>query len=99
VTECRNAQEDEFEVRRLGTAARAVTGVSANHALFSLLGTVLDFADSCAPPDDLTLLVVRRRNAVKQLEALDKDFSSLNGGRNRLRGRRMPSVEGTVPDS
>jgi serine phosphatase RsbU (regulator of sigma subunit) len=65
VTECRNAQDQEFEMERLITAAKAVSGVNANKALFSLLGTVLDFAHSCSPNDDLTLLVVRRRDAIK----------------------------------
>jgi sigma-B regulation protein RsbU (phosphoserine phosphatase) len=103
VTECRNAQDEEFEVERLAAAARIVMGASANKALFSLLGTVLDFADSCSPRDDLTLLVVRRRDAAKTEEtrssSSSKDFSSLTGGRNRLRGRRTPSGEETVPDS
>jgi serine phosphatase RsbU (regulator of sigma subunit) len=65
VTECRNTHDDEFEMERLITAAKAVFGVNANRALFSLLGTVLDFADSCSPNDDLTVLVVRRRDALK----------------------------------
>jgi serine phosphatase RsbU (regulator of sigma subunit) len=99
VTECRNAEDDEFEVRRLATAARTVMGVNANQALFSLLGTVLDFADSCAPPDDLTLLVMRRRDYAKQVDARSEEFLSLNGGGSRLRGRRTVSGEETVPDS
>jgi serine phosphatase RsbU (regulator of sigma subunit) len=101
VTECRNPQEDEFEIERLATAARAVMSLNANKALFSLLGTVLDFADSCAPPDDLTLLVVRRHDAAKtgQLPSGGKEFSSLNGGWKRPRGRRTLSGEETVPNS
>ena len=63
VTECRNARDEEFEIERLVAAAKAVTGMPASKALFSLLGAVLDFADSCSPGDDLTLLVVRRREA------------------------------------
>jgi serine phosphatase RsbU (regulator of sigma subunit) len=77
VTECRNTQDDEFEVTRLAAAARSVSGgASANKALFSLLGTVLDFADSCSPPDDLTLLVVRRHDVAKGalLHSHEKDF-------------------------
>jgi serine phosphatase RsbU (regulator of sigma subunit) len=76
VTECRNTQDEEFEMARLTTAARAVCGVSASKALFSLLGTVLDFADSCSPNDDVTLLVVRRREAIKgeQPRSRSKDF-------------------------
>jgi serine phosphatase RsbU (regulator of sigma subunit) len=78
VTECRNSQEDEFEMERLTTAARAVSGVSANTALFSLLGTVLDFANSCSPGDDVTLLVVRHRDAIKSGDSRShaKDFSA-----------------------
>ena len=63
VTECRNSQEEEFEMERLSAAAGAVSGASANQALFSSLAAVLDFADGCSPGDDLTLLVVRRREA------------------------------------
>jgi serine phosphatase RsbU (regulator of sigma subunit) len=100
VTECRNAQDDEFEVDRLAAAARAAMGVSANKALFSLLGTVLDFAESCSPPDDLTLLVVRRCDAAReQVRARNQEFSSLSGGGNRSGGRGTPSGEKTVPDS
>lgn len=80
VTECRNTKDEEFEMERLTAAARAVCGVSASKALFSLLGTVLDFADSCSPNDDVTLLVVRRREAIKgeQPRSRDKDFSAPN---------------------
>ena len=78
VTECRNSQDNEFETQRLTAATRAVSGVSASKALFSLFGTVLDFADSCSPGDDLTLLVVRRRDAIKggQPRPRTKDFSA-----------------------
>jgi serine phosphatase RsbU (regulator of sigma subunit) len=63
VTECRNSEDEEFEMGRLSAAANAVGGASANRVLFSTLGAVLDFADACSPEDDLTLLVVRRRAA------------------------------------
>jgi len=78
VTECCNCEDDEFEVDRLAAAARSVHRVSASKALFSLLGTVLDFADSCTPHDDMTLLVVRRRDATKsgRPRARNKDFSA-----------------------
>lgn len=78
LTECRNTQDDEFEMERLTAAARAISGASASKALFSLLGTVLDFADSCSANDDLTLLVVRRRAAIKgeQPRSRTKDFSA-----------------------
>jgi serine phosphatase RsbU (regulator of sigma subunit) len=63
VTECRNSEDEEFEMGRLSAAANAVGGASANQVLFSTLGAVLDFADPCSPEDDLTLLVIRRRAA------------------------------------
>jgi phosphoserine phosphatase RsbU/P len=66
VTECQNAQDQEFEMSRLTAAATELSGLNANKVLFSLLGTVLDFADSCSPADDLTMLVVRRKAAVKR---------------------------------
>ena len=63
LTECRNSLDEEFEMERLTAAAKALGGASANQVLFSTLGAVLDFADTCSPGDDLTLLVVRRREA------------------------------------
>jgi serine phosphatase RsbU (regulator of sigma subunit) len=78
VTECRNPQEEEFEVTRLSAAARVVAGARANQALFSTLGAVLDFADTCPPGDDLTLLVVRRRQegAAEKAPSRPKEFSA-----------------------
>ncbi|MGB8322862.1 MAG: PP2C family protein-serine/threonine phosphatase [Candidatus Acidiferrum sp.] len=86
LTESRNAQDEEFEMARLSTAANAVNGASANQVLFSTLGAVLDFADSCSPADDLTLLVVRHREhaPAKQTSAGNKDLSTL--------GDRLPST-------
>ena len=77
LTECRNSQEEEFEMGRLSAAAQAVSGATANQVLFSTLGAVLDFADACSPGDDLTLLVVRRREAipVERTSTGKKDFS------------------------
>jgi serine phosphatase RsbU (regulator of sigma subunit) len=77
VTECRNAQDEEFEMNRLTTAARAVAGVAASKALFSLLGTVLDFAESCSPADDITVLVLRRTsdNETESAGSRAKEFS------------------------
>jgi serine phosphatase RsbU (regulator of sigma subunit) len=63
LTECRNSLDEEFEMERLTAAAKAIGGATANQVLFSTLGAVLDFADTCSPEDDLTLLVVRRREA------------------------------------
>jgi serine phosphatase RsbU (regulator of sigma subunit) len=78
VTECRNLQDDEFEMERLTSASRAVSGASASKALFSLLATVLDFAGSCSPADDLTLLVIRRRDskAIQQPRSRSKKVSA-----------------------
>ena len=64
LTECRNSQDEEFEMERLSATAQATGGMTANQVLFSTLGAVLDFADTCPPEDDLTLLVVRRREGV-----------------------------------
>jgi serine phosphatase RsbU (regulator of sigma subunit) len=83
VTECRNSQGEEFEMERLSTAANAVSGASANQALFSTLGAVLDFADACSPEDDLTLLVIRRREGTMTDQPLSgsKFFSEPRSGR------------------
>lgn len=98
VTECRNTQDDEFEMERLTTATRAVSGINASKALFSLLGTVLDFADSCSPHDDVTLLVVRRRDPVKgdQPFARRRNYSGPHRRPVRSRGRRTPDREDKV---
>ena len=64
LTECRNSLDEEFEMERLTATARTMAGATANQVLFSTLGAVLDFADTCSPGDDLTLLVVRRREAI-----------------------------------
>ena len=78
VTECRNSEDKEFEMGRLSAAVNAVAGASANQVLFSTLGAVLDFADVCSPEDDLTLLVVRRResNMIERSGSRGKDFST-----------------------
>jgi serine phosphatase RsbU (regulator of sigma subunit) len=60
LTECRNPQDEEFEIGRLSAAAKLISGATANQILFSTLATVLDFADACPPGDDLSLLVLRR---------------------------------------
>ena len=86
LTESRNAQDEEFEMVRLSTAANALNGASANQVLFSTLGAVLDFADSCSPADDLTLLVVRHREhaRAKQTSIGNRDLSTL--------GDRLPAT-------
>jgi serine phosphatase RsbU (regulator of sigma subunit) len=88
VTECRNAEDQEFEMERLSNAAKAVSGVNANKALFSLLGTVLDFAHSCSPNDDLTLLVVRRRDAVRTESSRSRNKDSSAPHRRLASGTR-----------
>jgi hypothetical protein len=99
VTECRNAQDDEFEMERLTAAAKAVVGRSASKTLFSLLGTVLDFAGSCSPGDDMTLLVVRRRPLIKNESGLSraKDLSAPSRRSTRSRRRKTSTGEDTVP--
>ena len=78
VTECRNSQDEEFEMGRLSAAVRALGGTCANQVLFSTLGAVLDFADGCSPEDDLTLLVIRRRESImtRPSPLRSKDFSA-----------------------
>jgi serine phosphatase RsbU (regulator of sigma subunit) len=78
VTECRNSEDQEFEMKRLSAAASAVGGASANQVLFSTLGTVLDFADACSPEDDLTLLVIRRREGalIERPPSRSRDFAT-----------------------
>jgi serine phosphatase RsbU (regulator of sigma subunit) len=78
VTECRNSEDEEFEIGRLSAAVNAVGGATANQVLFSTLGAVLDFADACSPEDDLTLLVIRRREGamIEPSPSRSKDFST-----------------------
>jgi sigma-B regulation protein RsbU (phosphoserine phosphatase) len=75
LTECRNSLDEEFEVERLTAAAKAIGGATANQVLFCTLGAVLDFADTCSPEDDLTLLVLRRREAMAAITASGKQAS------------------------
>jgi serine phosphatase RsbU (regulator of sigma subunit) len=77
LTECRNPRDEEFETRRLSAAAKAISGANANQVLFSTLAAVLDFADSCPPNDDLTLLVIRRCEAgvTRSVSDSEEDFS------------------------
>jgi serine phosphatase RsbU (regulator of sigma subunit) len=64
LTECRNAQDEEFEIERLIEVAKTFGGASATQVLFSTLAAVLDFAERCPSTDDMTLLVLRRRETV-----------------------------------
>jgi serine phosphatase RsbU (regulator of sigma subunit) len=87
LTECRNSLDEEFEMERLTAAAKAMGGASANQVLFSTLGAVLDFAATCSPGDDLTLLVVRRRETIapERTSTGNKEIS-------RPRGRQSSGV-------
>lgn len=84
VTECRNAQEDEFDLKRLSAAASAAGGANAGQTLFSTLGAVLDFAGGCAPGDDLTLLVVRRRERAGAIAAPRREEDSVMLGQGQV---------------
>jgi serine phosphatase RsbU (regulator of sigma subunit) len=101
VTECRNTEDDEFAMQRLTAAATAVSGVSASKALFSLLGTVLDFADTSSASDDLTLLVVRRRDAIKNQQPRKSAKKNLSAPRRRTASVSQPknSRGDTVSDN
>jgi serine phosphatase RsbU (regulator of sigma subunit) len=89
LTECRNSLDEEFEVERLTAVAKAIGGATANQVLFSTLGAVLDFADTCSPEDDLTLLVLRRRESRAPLQtAAGKQQSA--GARGRTNSDPRP---------
>jgi hypothetical protein len=89
-------------MERLSATAQATGGMTANQVLFSTLGAVLDFADTCSPGDDLTLLVVRRREAIQteQTAARNKEVSRITGRLNSVvRPREVSSEEETSPDA
>ncbi len=90
VTECRNANDEEFDMQRLLNAAGAAIGTSANLALFSTLGEVLDFADACPPGDDVTLLVLRRRGGIRgrQSGKGSKDILTADGNSSAQRAQK-----------
>ena len=50
LTECRNHEDQEFEIGRLSAAVKSLHGATANQVLFSTLATVLDFAEQCPRP-------------------------------------------------
>jgi len=90
VTECRNPEDEEFEVDRLAAAATAAFGTNANPALFSMLGSVLDFADSSTPGDDLTFLVLRRQSGSAPPPAADAtdSFAPQRKGASIIRSKK-----------
>jgi serine phosphatase RsbU (regulator of sigma subunit) len=102
LTECRNSQDQEFEMERLSTAAKSVAGASANQVLFSTLATVLDFADACPPEDDLTLLVVRRCE-VAFAQRTTEDKRKFSASRRQLtataRPRRVTNQRAPITNS
>jgi serine phosphatase RsbU (regulator of sigma subunit) len=79
LTECRNAQDEEFEIHRLIATAKANAQANANQVLFSTLAAVLDFAEGCPSNDDMTLLVARCRGSVAEtLPAVAKGKAASN---------------------
>ena len=60
ILECRNTRGEEFGVERLVDATRSAISPSASATLFSVLGSVQDFAAAEPRVDDLALMVVRR---------------------------------------
>jgi serine phosphatase RsbU (regulator of sigma subunit) len=96
VSECRNRDDQEFETERLAGAGRAIFGASASKALFSLLATVLDFADHCSPADDLTLLVVRRRDGMKRPRRA-RDYSAPDQGAASILRSKNTDLGGDSP--
>jgi len=60
ILECRNTQGEEFGVEWLVAAARSALSTSASVMLFSVLGSVQDFASAEPRVDDLALMVVHR---------------------------------------
>jgi serine phosphatase RsbU (regulator of sigma subunit) len=66
ILESFNETEQEFGAMRLQTELRRAQGGSAESVLFSVLGSVQDFAAPRPLTDDMTLVVVRN-NGPKDL--------------------------------
>jgi sigma-B regulation protein RsbU (phosphoserine phosphatase) len=62
ILEARDDADQEFGFERLATQLRLARNVSADAILFSLLGAVQDFAGACLQADDMSVVVVRRRD-------------------------------------
>ena len=60
ILECCNTRGEEFGVERLVDATRSAISPSASATLFSVLGSLQDFAAAEPRVDDLALMVVRR---------------------------------------
>ncbi len=66
IVECRNDQGEEFGAERLIAASRNAGPLGAANILFTVLGAAQDFAAGHPPEDDLSLMVIRRRNSPPQ---------------------------------
>lgn len=62
VLEARNYADQEFGADQLEAQLRRARSGSADSILFSVLGAVQDFAGACPQADDMSLVVVRRRD-------------------------------------
>ncbi|MFY9610748.1 MAG: PP2C family protein-serine/threonine phosphatase [Blastocatellia bacterium] len=62
VLEARNYADQEFGLEHLEAQLRRAQSGSADAVLFSVLGAVQDFAGACPQADDMSLVVVRRRD-------------------------------------
>jgi len=62
VLEARNYADQEFGFEHLEAQLRRARSGSADAVLFSMLGAVQDFAGACPQADDMSLVVVRRRD-------------------------------------
>lgn len=101
VTECQNSRDEEFDLTRLSTAARAAgasSGASASQTLFSTLGAVLDFADGYSLSDDLTLLVVRRDVVRRYDTKARREDSRVQDSRTRSASTFVQGQISVVPD-
>jgi serine phosphatase RsbU (regulator of sigma subunit) len=59
VLECRNANDEEFGLDRLITAAEQTKHFSAQTAVLSVLASLQDFANGAPPADDVSLIMVQ----------------------------------------
>jgi sigma-B regulation protein RsbU (phosphoserine phosphatase) len=62
VVEASNYTDQEFGLEHLEAQLRRARSGSADSVLFSVLGAVQDFAGACPQADDMSLVVVRRRD-------------------------------------
>jgi sigma-B regulation protein RsbU (phosphoserine phosphatase) len=67
LSELRNEQGEEFGIRRLLDEVERCERSSATRLLFSMLGTVKDFAGGGQPQDDITVMAMLRHQAASVL--------------------------------